>query len=48
VRPYLKKTHHQKRAGGVAEGVGLEFKPQYYKKKKVEPDYHYIFALIRK
>jgi hypothetical protein len=23
-----------KRAGGVAQGVGLEFKPQYHKKKK--------------
>jgi hypothetical protein len=26
-----KKTHHKKRAG-VAQGIGLEFKPQYYKK----------------
>jgi hypothetical protein len=24
----------QKRAGGVAQGVGPEFKPQYHKKKK--------------
>jgi hypothetical protein len=23
-----------KRAGGVAQGVGLKFKPQYHKKKK--------------
>jgi hypothetical protein len=29
----LKKTHHKKRAGGVAQGVGLEFIPQYHKKK---------------
>jgi hypothetical protein len=26
-RPYLKKTLHKKRAGGVAAGVGPEFKP---------------------
>jgi hypothetical protein len=29
VRSYLKK-----RAGGVAQGVGSEFKPHYHKKKK--------------
>jgi hypothetical protein len=28
------KNPSQKRAGGVAEGVGPEFKPQYLKKKK--------------
>jgi hypothetical protein len=33
MRPYLEKTLH-KRAGGVAQGVGPEFKPQYRKKKK--------------
>jgi hypothetical protein len=33
-RPYLiKKTHHKKRAGGVAQGAGPEFKPQYPRKK---------------
>jgi hypothetical protein len=31
---YLEKTHHKKRAGGVAQGVGPELKPQYGKKKK--------------
>jgi hypothetical protein len=32
-RPYLEKTHHKiVGAGGVAQGVGLEFKPQYCKK----------------
>jgi hypothetical protein len=36
LRPYLKKTHHNYRAGGVAQGEGLEFKPQYHKKKKKE------------
>jgi hypothetical protein len=25
---------HKKRAGGVAQGIGPEFKPQYHKKKK--------------
>jgi hypothetical protein len=28
------KSPSQKRADGVAQGVGLEFKPQYHKKKK--------------
>jgi hypothetical protein len=30
------KNHHKKRAGGVAQGVGPEFKPQYHKKKEGE------------
>jgi hypothetical protein len=30
----LKKTTTNKRAGGVAQGVSPEFKPQYGKKKK--------------
>jgi hypothetical protein len=32
-RPYLKKTHHKNRAGGVAQGEGPEFKLQYLKKR---------------
>jgi hypothetical protein len=38
MRPYLRKTHHKKkeRTGGVAQGEGPEFKPQYSKKKKKE------------
>jgi hypothetical protein len=28
-RPDLEKSPSQKRVGGVAEGVGPEFKPQY-------------------
>jgi hypothetical protein len=28
------KNPSQKRAGGEAQGVGAEFKPQYHKKKK--------------
>jgi hypothetical protein len=37
VRSYLKKNC-KNRAGGVAQGVGPEFKPQYRKKKR----YHFI------
>jgi hypothetical protein len=33
VRPYLKKNPSQKRTGGMAQGVGPEFKPQYHKKQ---------------
>jgi hypothetical protein len=33
-RLYIKKTPSHKRAGGVAQGVGPEFKPQYHKNKK--------------
>jgi hypothetical protein len=33
----LKTKPSQKRAGGVAQGVGLEFKPQYYKKQNQKP-----------
>jgi hypothetical protein len=29
-----KKKNHKKRAGGVAQGIGPEFKPQYCQKKK--------------
>jgi hypothetical protein len=31
--PISKKTYHKKRAGRVAEGVSIEFKPQYHKKQ---------------
>jgi hypothetical protein len=31
---YHEKVHHKKRAGGIAQGVGHDFKPQYHKKKK--------------
>jgi hypothetical protein len=34
LKPYLEKNPLQKRAGGVAQGVGTEFKPQYHHKKK--------------
>jgi hypothetical protein len=29
-----RKNPAQKRAGGVTQGIGPEFKPQYYQKKK--------------
>jgi hypothetical protein len=32
--PYLKKPFTKKRAGGVAQGEGPKFKPQYHKKKE--------------
>jgi hypothetical protein len=41
MRPYLKKKSLQKRAGGVAQGVDPEFKPQYCKKKKKEMSKHH-------
>jgi hypothetical protein len=34
VRPYLEKNPSQKRAVGVAQGIGPEFKSQYCKKPK--------------
>jgi hypothetical protein len=34
--PISKIANTKKRAGGVAQGVGPEFKPQYHKKKKKE------------
>jgi hypothetical protein len=33
MRLHLEKNPSQKRAGGVTQGVGPEFKPQYCKKK---------------
>jgi hypothetical protein len=46
VRAYLKKpiTKKKKKAGGVAQGVAPEFKPQYQKKKeryKIKSYSHY-------
>jgi hypothetical protein len=44
--PISKKPHHahKKRAGGVAQGVGPEFKPQTAKKKKKV--YIYIYDSV--
>jgi hypothetical protein len=33
MRPCLEKNLHKKRAGGVAQGIGPEFKLQFQKKK---------------
>jgi hypothetical protein len=35
MRPYLEKNHH-KRACGVAQDIGPEFKPQYHKINKTK------------
>jgi hypothetical protein len=45
VRPDLEKNLSQKRAGGVAQGVGPELKPQYQKKKK-KPHYFQHVEMI--
>jgi hypothetical protein len=37
IRTSSKKTLHKKKAGGVAQGVGPEFKPQYH---KINKDYN--------
>jgi hypothetical protein len=42
VRPYLKNTH-QKRAGGVVQSVGPEFKLQGKKGKKRNIEYLFVF-----
>jgi hypothetical protein len=34
MRPYLEKNPSQKRAGGVAQDVGPEFKSQYCKERE--------------
>jgi hypothetical protein len=36
----FRKTPTQKRAGGLAQGVGPEFKPQDSKKKKIENQFN--------
>jgi hypothetical protein len=33
-RPYLKKTHHKKRAGGVAQGIALSSNLSTIQKKR--------------
>jgi hypothetical protein len=40
VRPYLKKKKkiRKKRVGGLAQGVVLEFKPQYCQNKQIKKD----------
>jgi hypothetical protein len=47
-RPYLRKAHYNKGAGGVAEGVGPEFKSQYCKKKKKTKNWNRHFSVVNK
>jgi hypothetical protein len=37
MRPYVEKNPHKKGAGGLAQRVGLKFKPSIAKNKKKEP-----------
>jgi hypothetical protein len=46
MRSYLKKNPSQKRAGGVAQGKGPEFKTQYQKKKKKWRQRRQTFLLL--
>jgi hypothetical protein len=39
----ISKSHHKKRVGGVAQGVGPEFKPQYHRHKKYHKE---IFSVL--
>jgi hypothetical protein len=41
MRLYLEKNYHKKRAGGVVQGEGPEFKPQHHKKKKYRHRQHF-------
>jgi hypothetical protein len=36
MKPYLEKTHHKKSTGGVAQGIGPEFKTSAPHKKRKE------------
>jgi hypothetical protein len=45
MRPYLEKSVTKIRTGGVAQGEGPEFKPQYCKKKKVDLN-HLNFCIL--
>jgi hypothetical protein len=40
-RPYLEKSITQKKAGGVAQGVGPEFKPSHRKKDSEDIKQYY-------
>jgi hypothetical protein len=43
----ISKTIHKNRAGGVAEGEGPEFKPQYQKNKKEKKNYRCVEATFK-
>jgi hypothetical protein len=34
LRPYIKNTHHKKRAGEMAQNIGPVFKSQHHKKRR--------------
>jgi hypothetical protein len=42
----LKKTLHKKRADGVAQGIGPEFKPLYHKKEKERKKIRAVFKFL--
>jgi hypothetical protein len=42
MRPYPEKTHHKKRVGGVAQGGGPKYKPQYCKNQKNKKKYKVV------
>jgi hypothetical protein len=48
VRPNLKKNPSQKKAGRVAQDVGLEFKPQCHQKKKFKPICVKLLTIVNK
>jgi hypothetical protein len=41
MEPYLEKTLHKNRAGGVVQSVGPEFKPQHRKKSAYFLDFDF-------
>jgi hypothetical protein len=45
-RPYFEKTLHKNRAGGVVQGEGPEFKPQYLQKKKKKERERWVFCSL--
>jgi hypothetical protein len=49
VRPNLEKTFHQKKGtGGVAQGIGPEFKSQYCKKKRKKIQTYFLDVINKK
>jgi hypothetical protein len=41
-----RKNPSQKRAAGMAQGVGPEFKPQYHQKKKKTSSMNFLIELL--
>jgi hypothetical protein len=46
-RPYLEKTLHKNRAGGVAQGEDPEFKPQYHTYKIIIIIKIMVWSMVR-